>query len=204
MNSVIILAAGTGSRCNLGYNKLLYKINDKMIIEYTLEKFTGHDIILTVSENDYDLFQKTFPNYKIVIGGATRQQSVKNAIEVCENENVLIHDGARMFVSIETIASVEATIEDNVAVVPCVRVKDSIKNSDGNNIDRNNLFIAQTPQAVKKSLYLSCVNEECTDDVSVLEQCGHKVVIVEGDYNNIKITTNDDIEYAKFKIGGTI
>ncbi len=204
MISVVILAAGSGSRCNLGYNKLLYKINNKMIIEYTLEKFKGHDIILTVSENDYDLFKKEFPSYKIVIGGNTRQESVKNAIEVCENENVLIHDGARMFISEEVINNVMNAIKDNNAVVPCVKVKDSIKNSDGKNIDRSKLFIAQTPQAVKKSLYLSCVNEECTDDVSVLELCGYEVCMVDGDYDNIKITTTDDIEFAKFKLGGRI
>lgn len=202
MKSVIILAAGSGSRCNLGYNKLLYKINDKMLIEYTLDKFKGYEIILTVSKNDYDMFKRTFPNLKIVLGGTTRQQSVKNAVEVCENENVLIHDGARIFVSSQTISNVENAITNNNAVVPCVKVKDSIKNQNGANVERDNLYIAQTPQAVKKSIYLSCVDSECSDDVSVLEKCGYDVCIVEGDYNNIKITTIDDIEFAKFKLGG--
>lgn len=202
MKSVIILAAGSGSRCNLGYNKLLYKINDKMLIEYTLDKFKGYEIILTVSKNDYDMFKRTFPNLKIVLGGETRQQSVKNAVEVCENENVLIHDGARIFVSSQTISNVENAITNNNAVVPCVKVKDSIKNQNGANVERDNLYIAQTPQAVKKSIYLSCVDSECSDDVSVLEKCGYDVCIVEGDYNNIKITTIDDIEFAKFKLGG--
>ncbi len=202
MKSVIILAAGSGSRCNLGYNKMLYKINDRMLIEYTIDKFKGYEIILTVSKDDYEMFKEVFPNLKIVLGGETRQQSVKNAVEMCENENVLIHDGARIFVDSQTILNVEQAIQNNNAVVPCVKVKDSIKNGEGQNIDRNNLYIAQTPQAVKKSIYLSCVGSECTDDVSVLEKCGYDVCIVEGNYNNIKVTTIDDIEFAKFKLGG--
>lgn len=202
MKSVIILAAGNGSRCNLGYNKLLYKVNGKMLIEYTMEKFKDYEIILTVSENDFSVFKSKFPNVKIVIGGATRQQSVRNAIESCESENVLIHDGARIFVTSEVIKNVEDAIEKHNAVVACVSVVDSIKNSNGKNIERSDLYIAQTPQAVKRSLYLDCVSEECSDDVSVLEKCGYDVCIVEGNYENIKITTSNDIQYAEFKLGG--
>lgn len=202
MNSVVILAAGVGSRCNLGYNKLLYKINGKMIIEYTMEKFKGYDVILTVSNDDFETFSKLFPNITIVIGGTTRQESVKNAVKVCKHENVLIHDGARMFVNDDVIKNVSKAIETSNAVVPCVAVKDSIKDINGCNLDRSKLFIAQTPQAVKKSLYLECVNEECTDDVTVIEKCGYNIVVVEGDYENIKITTAEDIKYAEFKLGG--
>ncbi|MFV0424648.1 MAG: 2-C-methyl-D-erythritol 4-phosphate cytidylyltransferase [Bacilli bacterium] len=202
MKSVIILAAGSGSRCGLGYNKLLYKINGKMLIEYTINQFDGYEIILTVNSNDFNVFKEKFSDYKIVIGGETRQESVRNAINVCSNENILIHDGARIFIDKETILNVENAILKNNAVVPCVKVKDSIKNQFGKNIERNNLFIAQTPQAVKKSLYLSCFGKEYSDDVSVLEQCGYDVCIVEGNYNNIKITTIEDIEFAKFKLGG--
>ncbi len=202
MYSLIVLAAGSGSRCNLGYNKLLYKINGKMLIEYTLEKFKDYEIVLTVSENDFAVFKSKFPNYKIVIGGATRQESVHNAIKECEHENVLIHDGARIFIDEQTIKNVAEKITCSDAVVPCVRVKDSIKNSSGENIDRSELYIAQTPQAVRRSLYLKCVDEECTDDVSVLERCGYNVCVVEGSYNNIKITTREDIDYANFLLGG--
>lgn len=202
MKSVIILAAGSGSRCNLGYNKMLYKINGKMLIEYTLEKFVGYEIVITVGKDDFDLFNKMFSQYKVVLGGSTRQQSVKNAIVHCSCENVLIHDGARIFVDNNTISNVEKAIENCVAVVPCVKVKDSIKNENGININREGLYIAQTPQAVKKSIYLKCVDEEFSDDVTVLEKCGYDVFIVEGNYENIKITSIDDIHYAEYKIGG--
>ncbi len=202
MNDVIILAAGSGKRCNLGYNKLLHKINGRMILEYTMDKFKDYNIILTVSEDDYDIFVEKFKDCKIVIGGATRQQSVVNAMKLCTSESVLIHDGARMFVSSQVIENVAKASVLSDAVVPCVKVKDSIKDEHGRNIERSNLHIAQTPQAVKRGLYLQCVAEECTDDVSVLEKCGHDVCIVEGSYDNVKITTIEDIEFAKLKIGG--
>ncbi len=202
MVSTIILAAGSGSRCNLGYNKLLYKINGKMLIEYTLEKFQDHDIVLVVSKDDYEVFSERFANLKIVIGGDTRQQSVINGVKECRHEKILIHDGARIFIDEQTINNVVNALEDNVAVVPCVKVKDSIKDNNGCNVERSNLNIAQTPQGIKKSVYLKCVNEECTDDVSVIEKCGYDVVIVEGNYKNSKITTIDDINYAHFLIGG--
>ncbi|MFV0499699.1 MAG: IspD/TarI family cytidylyltransferase [Bacilli bacterium] len=202
MKTVIILAAGSGSRCNLGYNKLLYKISNKMLIEYTLEKFKGYDIIITVSAVDYELFVKKFPNYKIVLGGKTRQESVYKAMLICESENILIHDGARIFVDTDTILRVENALTDVVAVLPSVVVKDSIKDQNGKNIDRSNIYIAQTPQGVKRSVYLSCIDKECSDDVTVIEKCGFEVVMVNGSYSNIKITTIEDLEYAKFKLGG--
>lgn len=202
MVSTIILAAGSGSRCNLGYNKLLYKINGKMLIEYTLEKFVDHEVVLVVSDTDYEIFNTYFPNYKIVIGGDTRQQSVINGIKECVYEDVLIHDGARIFVNEAVIDAVIKGLESSNAVVPCVKVKDSIKTNDGINIDRSTLNVAQTPQGVKKQIYLQCVSEECTDDVSVLENCGYSVLVVEGSYENIKVTTQDDIMYANFLLGG--
>ncbi len=202
MVSTVILAAGTGSRCNLGYNKLLYKIKGKMLIEYTLEKFSGHEIVLVVSEQEYSEFSQRFRDLKVVVGGKTRQQSVINGVKNCKYENVLVHDGARVFVDETTITNVVNELNDNVAVVPCVKVKDSIKDNCGSNIDRSNLNIAQTPQGIKKSIYLDCVNEECTDDVTVLEKCGYNVKVVEGSYQNSKITTIEDIKYAHFLIGG--
>ncbi len=202
MVSTIILAAGTGSRCNLGYNKLLYKINGKMLIEYTLDNFKNGEIVLVVSENDYDTFNCYFKDIKIVIGGKTRQESVINGLNACSYNDVLIHDGARMFITEEVVKRVLEALKANVAVVPCVKVKDSIKNGEGKNINRDNLYIAQTPQGIKKDLYLNVVNENCSDDVTVLEKAGYDVAIVEGNYNNIKVTTIEDIEYAEFKIGG--
>ncbi len=202
MNSVIILAAGSGTRCGLGYNKVLYEINGKPLIEYTIEKFVGYEVIIAVSNEDYLYFKEKFAKYKIVIGGSTRQESVINAMKECNNEDVLIHDGARVFVPTNVINNVREALISHNAVVACVMVKDSIKDKNGKNIDRSSLYIAQTPQGVKKSIYLNCVDKEYSDDVSVLENCGYDVEIVEGSYQNIKITTIEDIEYANYKLGG--
>ncbi len=202
MYSTVILAAGTGSRCNLGYNKLLYKINGRMLIEYTIEKFDFSEVILVVSKSEEKFFKEIFPNLVVVVGGKTRQQSVCNGIRHCSFENVLIHDGARIFVDCDTINRVKQKLATNFAVVPCVKVKDSIKDNCGKNILRDNLNIAQTPQGVKKQVYLECIKNECSDDVSVIEQCGYDVCMVLGDYANIKITTMEDIKYAEYILGG--
>ncbi len=205
MYSVVVLAAGSGSRCGLGYNKLLHKINGRMILEYTLDNFECNDIILVVSEKDFQAMKDHFPQYKICLGGKLRQDSVKNGVKLATYNHVLIHDGARMFVNSQVISNVASKLNDYNAVVPCVKLKDSVKDLDGNSVNRDSLMIAQTPQGVKRDLYLKYALEsdfELTDDVSLFECFGESVKIVEGDYANIKITTRDDLDYAKFKMGG--
>ncbi len=205
MYSVVLLAAGSGSRCNLGYNKVLHKINDKTLLEYTLEHFESEDIIIVVSENDFDDVSRMLPNYKIVLGGQTRQESVRNGVSQAKFQDVLVHDSARVFISRNVIDNVYRGLFKSNAVVPCVKVKDTLKTLNGKTVDRDNLLIAQTPQGVKRDLFLKYYGEaKCnvTDDVSIFEQLGEDVLIVEGDESNIKITTKEDIEYAEYKLGG--
>ena len=146
---------------------------------------------------------------RIVIGGKERQDSVFNALEAMEKADiVLIHDGARPFIS-------ERIIEEGIkyaniygAAAPGVTPKDTIKIKNEDNIsvdtpDRNTLVAVQTPQCFKYDEIYQChrkIKEEnaiVTDDTSVVERYGHKVYLYEGDYTNIKITTPEDLILAE-------
>ncbi len=207
MYSVVLLAAGSGQRCGLGYNKVLHKINGKTLLEYALQHFNSDDIIIVVSEVDFDTIKGIFPNHKLVIGGNTRQESVRNGVECAINENVLIHDSARIFLHQTIVNNVLNGLERCNAVVPCVSVVDTIKTLNGETVDRSKLLVAQTPQGVKRDLFLEYygrLKSNVTDDVSVFEKMGEKVLTVEGCASNIKITTKSDINFAEYKLGGSI
>lgn len=221
MYSVIIPAAGTGSRMGLDHNKLFYKISDHTIIEHTVNKFTTDQkckqIILTVSVADLEKMQKIFTNYppvKIVIGGKTRQESVYNALEQVTEEIVIVHDGARPFVTSKIIHACYNIAKKGFGAISAVLPKDTIKQRHPSKVDtigltllRNELVAVQTPQAfptavlrkandlAKKANTLSAA----TDDASIVEKYTDvDIKIVAGDYKNIKFTTLEDIEYFKF------
>lgn len=206
MYSLIIVAAGSGSRCGLGYNKLLYKINGKTLIEYTVSKFSCDDITLVVSNEDEEIMKSLFPDYNVVIGGNTRQQSVMNGMLHAKYQNVLIHDGARIYIDNVVVNNVLACLDSFNAVVPCVKIVDSLKDLNGKSVDRNQFVSAQTPQGVKRDLfikYFNATSEIVTDDVSLFDKFGERIGVVDGSYENIKITTIDDIKYAEYKLGGS-
>ncbi len=203
MFSIVILSSGSGSRMNLGYNKMLYRFQNKMLIEHTIDKFRHlrGEILLVVNENDYENYQE-IADVKLIIGGARRQDSVYNGVVAAKYDNVLIHDGARVNISRRVIDEVCLKMKYSKAVLTCVKAKDSIKKFDGNNyinLEREHLYYAQTPQAVKKKLYLECYNDKIvyTDDVSVVESIA-KIEVVLGEYDNFKITTLEDLSYYKF------
>ncbi len=148
----------------------------------------------------------------IVCGGESRQQSVKNGLErLPENaETVLIHDGARPFVTDEIICSVISALSTHNAVTCAVKLKDTVKRVDENgNVlstpDRNTLVAVQTPQGVNVSDYRAALESSVdlgrfTDDMSVMEAAGHKPFTVPGSYENIKVTTPEDIALAEYLI----
>ena len=219
MNGVVIVAAGTGSRMNMGINKQFIKLEGKEIIAYTIEKFYNNsnieDIVVVVKEDESEFFKKeildkyNFKNVKIAYGGKERQDSVYNALEkLTDDEIVLIHDGARPFVS-------ERIIEQGIkyagiygAAAPGVMPKDTIKIKDENGLslstpDRNALVAIQTPQVFKLNIIKEChrrIKEEkriVTDDTMVVEAYDNKVFLYEGDYTNIKVTTPEDLILAE-------
>ena len=216
MNGVVIVAAGTGTRMNMGINKQFIKLEGKEIIYYTIEKFYRNenieDIVVVVKEEEAEFFRKkildkyNFKNIKIAYGGKERQDSVYNGLKSLDKncDIVLIHDGARPFVSDKIINKSIEEAKENKAVVVGVPVKDTIKVIDNNNniVDTPNrslLWAVQTPQTFDYNLLIKSYEDAFkdnfygTDDAMLVERIGYKVKMVEGSYNNIKITTQEDL-----------
>ncbi len=212
---VIVLAAGSSTRMN-GVSKQFVNLCGIPTIIHTLSAFEKASeiskIILVTKEEyvtDMQLLAEKFMISKltdIVIGGESRQESVKNGLEkICE-DYVLIHDGARPLVTEEIISRVCSQLQNADGVICAVPVKDTVKKVDksgliSNTVSRDDLFSAQTPQGVSVEKYRKILNStDCsqfTDDASILESAGLTVKVVAGDYKNIKITTKEDIAVAE-------
>ena len=216
MNGVVIVAAGTGSRMKMGINKQFIKLEGKEIIAYTIEKFYNNsnieDIVVVVKEDESEFFKKeildkyNFKNIKIAYGGKERQDSVYNGLKSLDKkcDIVLIHDGARPFVSDKIIDNCIEEVKEHKAIVVGVPVKDTIKiiDNDKNIVDTPNrsvLWAVQTPQTFDYNILIDAYKDAYksgfygTDDAMLVERIGYKVKMVEGSYNNIKITTQEDL-----------
>lgn len=215
-NCAIIVAAGKGTRMGKGINKLFLKIKDKPLLAYTLEAFEKNkyidSIILVSAKNEVEYCRSEIVlKYsiskvkKIVCGGENRQQSVLNGLNATkECDIVLIHDGARPFVSHKIIcdgikyASIYGACACGVKPKDTIKVKNDVGFSDYT-LDRNKLFCVQTPQSFKRDIIINAhkdiINKDIsvTDDTMVVEICGYNVFLYEGSYTNIKMTTPDDL-----------
>ncbi|MDO5547267.1 MAG: 2-C-methyl-D-erythritol 4-phosphate cytidylyltransferase [Eubacteriales bacterium] len=210
----VLPAAGTSRRMG-GENKLLLELAGKPVIRYTLEALEACDaidgIVLSCREEEQDRYHALYREWGLTkpmittVGGETRTQSVYHGVLACPPEvaYVAIHDAARPFVLPEQIArTVEAAKRDTAAAL-AVPVKDSIKRIKNGrmveDVKRDTIVAAQTPQTfdidlIRAALYH--VIEDgiaVTDDIGAVETLGQPTTMVEGDYNNIKITTREDI-----------
>lgn len=210
--SAIIVAAGTSSR--MGFDKLQFKIGSKTVLEKSVLAFDMHNLIdeIIVVANQSEAVQNACKlckkPCKIAQGGATRAVSVKNGLALATGDFVAIHDAARPYVSEEIITNTIVAASEYGACAPSVKVKDTIKVSDESGFvlstpPRETLFAVQTPQVFSKELYekaLKCataLGKEVTDDCMLFENAGFKVKLVQGDYQNYKITTPDDVQGGK-------
>ncbi len=215
--TAIITAAGKGTRMNSSVNKQYLKIADIPVLARTISAFEScsvvDNIILVVNEDDINFCKHEIVeefNFKKVIslvsGGAERQNSVyKGLCSIRDDKGiVLIHDGARPFVTNKNIVDcIEAAREFGACGIG-VRSKDTIKISDENGYvqstpDRNNLWSIQTPQGFMYDIIKDAHDKAVqngyvgTDDMVLVEKLGIPVKIVEGSYQNIKITTPEDL-----------
>lgn len=214
-NVAIILGAGSGTRMKTEKSKLLLEIAGKTVIERSVEAFLNisdiDEVTVTVREEDVDKFIELLPDERVtfVIGGKTRQESVKNAIETIDDaELVIIHDGARPLIREEDIEKTLIQANKYGAAAVGVPVKDTIKVIDDNSMvvetpDRAKLFAVQTPQIFRFEQYKNALEKaerdgkDFTDDCQLIEYAGDKVKMVAGSYDNIKITTPEDIPLAE-------
>lgn len=215
MISVVITAGGSSTRFN-GNNKLLYELNGKPVIMYSVELCNSLDfineVIVCANETLIPIFEKMFlelKKVKIVQGGNSRQKSVFNGLKACDNPDyVLIHDAARPFITSDIIKKCLDKAMCTGAAIVAVKTVDTIKIVDKNGIiistpNRAFLWNAQTPQIFKYDLILSLHEKysdlNFTDDSLLFEKEGLPVSISEGDYSNIKITTIQDVEKINYK-----
>lgn len=210
--AVIIAAAGSGNRMGSGIPKQYLEIMGKPVLTRAVEAFAQNastDEIYVVVHQDYvETSRKEYCSSKIkqiVSGGAERQDSVYAALSVlpADVDFVLVHDGARPFVTNDSIdALIESTVSHGAAVM-AVPVKDTIKAAEDEvftkTLDRSRLYSIQTPQGFNRKLLTTAYQKAFaenfygTDDAVLVEKMGEKVYLVKGDYNNIKITTKEDV-----------
>ncbi len=212
----IIVAGGSGSRMKASVPKQFLPLGNKPILVHTIEKFlqiNNLSIVLALPADAIAYWQKNSTLYfsdlsrlKVVEGGKTRFQSVKNALFSIEANVglVAVHDGVRPFVTTEIIEKSFDLASQNSSAVVCVDSKDSVRLLDesGNRaIDRKNVKLIQTPQTfdleILKKAYEVEDNDIFTDDASVVEHFGRAIHLMEGDYKNIKITSPEEMEIAE-------
>jgi 2-C-methyl-D-erythritol 4-phosphate cytidylyltransferase len=217
----IVPAAGSGSRLGGTVRKQFLLLKDKPIIVHTLRQFEHcvdvDEIAVAVPESAVVEMESLISRYrlhkvsKVVVGGAQRQDSVMNVLRrlmLKETDIVLVHDGVRPFIEVKRITQLIRACKEYTAAVLAVQPKDTIRRSSGGGffdqtLDRHALWLIQTPQAfradVLRKAFDKAVKEKfySTDEAALVERLGVKARIVEGSYDNIKITTEEDLELAK-------
>jgi 2-C-methyl-D-erythritol 4-phosphate cytidylyltransferase len=217
MLSAIVVAAGRSKRFKGKTSKVLAQINNKPVIYYSLAALNKHrdigEIIVVASLKNIEAIKEIIRKYKInkvkkiILGGKERQDSVSLGLRSLSREakDVLIHDGARPFIDSKIISLVIAAAKVSGAAVAGVKVKPTIKRADKGlwvkeTLERENLWEIQTPQVFSKKIILKAYNNlrnaKVTDDAMLVEKIGVKVKISPGSYNNIKITTPEDLSVS--------
>lgn len=216
-NCVIIVAAGSGKRMRSAIAKQYIELKGRTILSYTIETFNNSenidDIILVTSKDAVDYVRREiiekygFDKVRTIVeGGVERQDSVYKGLKAVDSDTdvVLIHDGVRPFVADKYIAELESIAMEFGGCVLGAPVKDTIKvcNSEGYITDtpkRETLWLAQTPQCFKYDIIMKAYEKaekegyRGTDDSMLAERLGIRIKMVKGDYDNIKITTPEDL-----------
>jgi 2-C-methyl-D-erythritol 4-phosphate cytidylyltransferase len=218
--AVIFPAAGRSSRFGDPKQKKIYaELDGRAVWLRAVEPFVNRDdvgqMILAIAPEDRELFERryrasvAFMNIKVIDGGAQRSETVAKALEVVDSrcEFVAIHDAARPCLGADLIDAVFDAARAHGAALPAVPVAETIKRVGADKctaetIPRQDLYLAQTPQAFRRDLLFkayaqrSRVGQDVTDDCQLVEAIGHPCAVVDGSPLNIKITTRDDLKLA--------
>ena len=215
---IIIVAGGSGSRMGSATPKQFLELLGLPILMYTLKQFqqsiADGEIILALPEKEQSTWQSLCEKHhfdvphQIVNGGESRFHSVQNALQkVKEKSIVAIHDGVRPLVSETVINNCIQSAKKFGAAIPTLPMQDSIRkiSDNGSQIaDRSQFVLVQTPQCFQSEVILKAYQQEYqnsfTDDASVVEQLGYKIYLEDGNKENIKITTPEDLKMAEVLI----
>ncbi len=221
--SAVIAAAGSGSRMKSSVNKQFLLLDGIPVLAHTLKVFQDaeviDEIVIVASEKELLSIGELVDKYnitkvkEITKGGATRQESVKCGLEKISGSRVLIHDGARPFVTKDQIEEVAQKLLYCSAAAVGVKVKDTIKRVNKDNVivetlDREELVQIQTPQGFVSNVIIDAHNRAekegilVTDDCALAEYMGIDVYVVEGSSRNIKITVPEDLEIGEAFLKG--
>ena len=220
--TVIVAAAGAGKRLGLGKNKAFAEVGGLPLLVQCLRMVndTGmaHKTIVAVGADEVAMTEALLKDYHeyfaglqttVVAGGAERTDSVKNALTLAGSEGwIAVHDGARPFAGAEVVERTLQAAQQTGTAIAAVPVKNTIKVVDAegfvvNTPQRSSLMAVQTPQIFKAQLLQRAYSEEnlegaaVTDDASLVERLGVKVAVALGNYENIKITTPEDLLLAE-------
>ena len=221
MDYIIIVAGGKGLRMGSDIPKQFLPIGGKPVLMRTLERFRRYSptlqIILVLPKAQQDYWQKLCKeyafdiDYQLADGGETRFHSVQNGLaKIPDNAQgvVGVHDGVRPFPSIDVIRNCYETAREKKAVIPVIPVVETVRHLKGDTsvtVPRNEYRLVQTPQTFDIQLLKAAnrqpYNEGFTDDASVVETFGFNITLVEGNRENIKITTPYDLKIAEVLIG---
>ena len=218
-STAVITAGGSGQR--FGELKQFKKLNGQPLYEYSLKTFIdvslfGEIILVVPVENQKTIEQQVKKKYrslvKVIVGGMNRQDSVKNGVmnSSSKTDLVVIHDAARPFITKKLIKDCILACSNSDGAIIALQPYDTIKYSKSNvvekTIDREKVWMAQTPQAFIKEKILEAYNNKLdelimTDESSMMESMGYKIKIVRGSEDNFKITTDDDWKRAEMVLG---
>jgi 2-C-methyl-D-erythritol 4-phosphate cytidylyltransferase len=214
--SVIIVAGGSGKRMGTDVPKQFLLLKSKPVLMYTISCFYDYDnemeIIVVLPKEHISVWQQLCVEHnfnikhQIAEGGSERFYSVKNGLEKIIHKGIVaIHDGVRPLVSNETIARSFNKAAETGAAIPVMPVIESLRKIEGENsiaVNRSEFVSVQTPQSFNIDLLKKSYQQEFlssfTDDASVVEKFGHQVSLVEGNIENIKITTPQDLALAEY------
>lgn len=210
----VIVAAGTSQRM-AGINKLFVPLGAKPLLAWSVDTCQRCSLIqqIVLVLNDKDLArgeklkeERDWSKVTLCSGGARRQDSVREGLRrIRDCDLVIIHDGARPFLTLDLIEDGLKIVEETGASVAAVPVKDTIKLAVderlvGETLQRDKLWAAQTPQMFSFDVIMRAYENlpaEVTDDATAVELLGHKVQLYMGDYRNIKVTTTEDLALAR-------
>ena len=204
--SIIITAGGVGKRMDSVLPKQFLLLKERPVLMRTIEQFYQFDptiqIIITLPEDYISYWEESLIKHdfnvphRVVPGGQERYHSIKNALQYCHGDYIAVHDGVRPFVSTDLLERCFEAVIKAEAIVPVIPVTASLRKKNGDQtvaVNRSNYLIVQTPQCFQRNVimkaYETPFHPQITDDASLVEEAGFPIKTIEGDDENIKITS---------------